>query len=142
MAKSLQAVSAYARMWPREMFDHVDPRAPRKNTPLAKGVEFLDQAGVYVLYRDDIPYYIGKADWLRKRLWWHALKPDARYYNFWNFFSAFVVLDATQRDEVEGILISAMPTANSAQPRLPRERLPKEVIAMIGKIRKTRANPE
>ena len=100
------------------------------------------QPGVYVLYRDDVPYYVGKADWLRKRLWWHALKPDARYYNFWNFFSAFVVLDATQRNEVEGILISAMPTANSAQPKLPKEKLPKEVIAMVGKIRKNRANPE
>jgi hypothetical protein len=141
MPKTSKAVSAYARMWPREMFDHLDPDGPRKNTPLAKSVEFLDQPGVYILYRDDVPYYIGKADRLRKRLWQHAQKPDARYYNFWNFFSAFVVLDTTRRTEVEGILISAMPTANSAQPKLPRERLPKEAIGMIRKIRKGRANP-
>ncbi|HEY5329552.1 MAG TPA: GIY-YIG nuclease family protein [Acidobacteriaceae bacterium] len=142
MAKILKAVSGYARMWPREMFDHLDPDGIRKSTTLAKSVEFLNEPGVYVLYRDDVPYYVGKADKLRRRLWAHAMKPEARYYNFWNFFSAFVVLNAAQRDEVEGILISAMPTANSAQPKLPKEKLPKEVIAMVRKIRKDRANPD
>jgi len=142
MAKLMKAVSAYARMWPREMFDHLDPDGARKSSTLAKSVEFLDQPGVYVLYRDDVPYYIGQAEKLRRRLWLHAMKPEARHYNFCNFFSAFVVLNAAQRDEVEGILISAMPTANSAQPRLPKERFPKEVIAMVRKIRKDHANPE
>jgi hypothetical protein len=68
-------------------------------------------------------------------------EPDTRYYYFWNFFSAFVVLDRAKRDEVEGILISAMPTANSARPKLPKEKLPKEVIEMVRKIRRDRANP-
>jgi len=69
------------------------------------------------------------------------MKPEARYINFWNFFSAFVVSDPDQRNEVEGILISAMPTANSAQPKLPKEKLPHEVIKMVRKIRNDRANP-
>jgi hypothetical protein len=141
MAKIPKAVSAYARMWPREMFDHLDPDGMRKSTTLAKSVDFLNQPGVYILYRDDVPYYVGKADRLRRRLWAHAMKPEARYYNFWNFFSAFVVADSDQRNEVEGILISAMPTANSAQPKLPKEKLPHEVIKMVRKIRNDRANP-
>ena len=69
------------------------------------------------------------------------MRPEARYYNFWNFFSAFVVLDAADRDEIEGILISAMPTANSSEPRFTKQRFPKEVVAMVRKLRKERANP-
>jgi hypothetical protein len=69
-------------MWPREMFDHLDPDGTRKNTTLAKSVVFLNRPGVYILYRDDVPYYVGKAERLRRRLWAHAMKPEARYYNF------------------------------------------------------------
>jgi hypothetical protein len=39
-------------------------------------------------------------------------------YNFWTHFSAFVVEDVAHRNELEGILIAAMPTANSATPDL------------------------
>lgn len=140
-AKVSKAVTAYARMWPREIFDHIAVAGVRKNKPLEKSIDFLRQPGVYVLYRDDVPYYVGQAHKLSARLRGHAMRPEARYYNFWNFFSAFVVLEAAQRNEVESILISAMPTANSAQPKLPKEKLPKEVIAMVRKIRKDRANP-
>jgi hypothetical protein len=128
-------------MWPREIFDHVPEDDAGRNKPLAKSIEFLNEPGVYVLYREDVPYYVGQADRLRRRLWSHAMKPEGRYYNFWNFFSAFVVIDATDRNEIEGILIAAMPTANSAQPRLTREKFPKEVIAMVRKLRRDRATP-
>jgi hypothetical protein len=141
IVKVSRAVIAYARMWPREVFDHIAGFGERKNKPLVKSIDFLRLPGVYVLYRDDVPYYVGKAQKLRSRLWEHAMKPTTRYYNFWNFFSAFVVVDAAKRNEVEGILISAMPTANSAQPKLPKEKLPKEVIDMVRKIRRDRANP-
>jgi hypothetical protein len=140
-AKASNAVSAYARMWPREIFDHIDEDGKTKKSTLARSLEFLRQSGVYILYRDDVPYYVGQAVRLRGRLMDHAMNPTTRYYNFWNFFSAFVVLDPDKRNEVEGILISAMPTANSAQPRLTKERLPKEVINMVRKIRRDRANP-
>jgi hypothetical protein len=84
---------------------------------LAKQLQFLNEPGVYVLYRDDNPYYIGQAARLRKRLWRWAKNPQSRYYQFWNFFSAFVVEDLALRDELEGILIACMPTANSMRPR-------------------------
>jgi len=141
VVKGSKAVSQYARMWPREIFDHVAEDGAGRNKPLAKSIEFLDEPGVYVLYRDDVPYYVGQADRLRRRLWNHAVRPEARYYNFWNFFSAFVMLQATDRDEIEGILIAAMPTANSAEPKFPKQRFPKELVAMVRKIRKDRANP-
>ncbi len=51
-----KAVSQYARMWPREVFDHVPEEGTSKNKPLAKSIEFLNEPGVYVLYRDDVPY--------------------------------------------------------------------------------------
>jgi hypothetical protein len=69
------------------------------------------------------------------------MKPDARRYNFWNFFSAFVVLESGYRNEIEAILIAAMPTANSARPRLPKTKFPPEVIQMVRSIRKQQANP-
>ena len=139
--KASNAVSAYARMWPREIFDYIDEDGKTKKSTLARSLEFLRKPGVYILYRDDVPYYVGKAVRLKGRLLDHATNPTTRYYNFWNFFSAFVVLDPDRRNEVEGILISAMPTANSAQPKLTKEKLPKEVINMVRKIRRDRANP-
>jgi len=109
---------------------------------LFRELNILEQPGVYVLYRDDVPYYIGQASKLRRRLYRHAYMPKSRYFNFWNFFSAFVITDANRRNEIEGILIAAMPTANSLEPKLSREQLPKEVISLIRNIRRSQANPE
>src|SRR5690348_2275021 len=97
----------YARMWPREIFD--------RGRSFVHTLDILEKPGVYVLYRDDIPYYVGQATKLRTRLWAHANVPGARYHNFWNFFSVFVADDARRRNEIEAILIAAMPTANSAK---------------------------
>jgi len=131
MAKrSRYIVNAYARVWPRDVFDI---KAAGK---LAKDVrEALGDPGVYVLYRDDEPYYVGKTSRaLFDRLWNHANQPADRYYNFWNFFSVFTVAGKKHRDEVEGILIAAMPTANSASPRFRRIELP----ARVGRLLKRR----
>ena len=117
-------------MWPREVFD--------RELTLVRGLAILSKPGVYVLYRDDVPYYIGQAKNLQKRLCWHATTPGGRYFNFWNFFSVFVAEDKSHRSEIEGILIAAMPTANSAKPRLQRERLPAEVSQMMRDIRRGR----
>ena len=78
---------------------------------------------------------------MRNRLWQHAWNPRSRHYHLWNFFSFFVVEDPDQRDEIEGILIAAMPTANSARPKLPREQLPEEITTMLREIRRFQANP-
>jgi hypothetical protein len=120
--KKNKPVALYARMWPRELFD-----GKNGNQVLVKGLKILSMPGVYVLYHDRIPYYVGKAAVLRKRLWPHANRPGSKYYNFWNFFSVFVVEDPTLRGQLEGFLIAAMPTANGARPRIQRAQLPLDV---------------
>ena len=128
-------VSSYARVWPREVFEKFPPVSGNgRQKIMAKALSFLNGAGVYILYRDDQPYYIGQATRLRSRLWGHAIKADGRYYHFWNFFSAFAVENRKLRNELEGILIAAMPTANSAKPKLQREKMPKEVRELLRDI--------
>jgi hypothetical protein len=119
-----EIVKGYAKMWPRVVFDLKTPdeaQAP------------LQVPGVYVLYRDEMPYYVGKT---AKRLWRrirsHAIRPRGRYYNFWNYFSAFVV-PVEHLDEIEGVLIASMPTKNAVIKRIDRIHIPP---AIAGKIRK------
>src|ERR1035437_4245742 len=124
-------VEKYARLWPSEIFDYVTSKPGKRLEYLAKSLPVLRQPGVYVLYRDDVPYYVGKAsNWLWHRLHVHARKPGGRYNNFWNHFSVFVIHDPGQRDAVESILIAAFPTANSAKPKIDREPMPKVAIEM------------
>jgi len=117
----------FFRMWPRALFH------------MKEGKTFLDEhlshAGVYVLYRNDLPYYVGKTSKrLARRIKQHALKPNTRYYNFWNYFSAFQIDDEHERSRIEAILISAMPTANSAKPKLERRRLDREAARMLNTL--------
>jgi GIY-YIG catalytic domain len=140
MGSKNQRVAGYVRMWPREVFDRIDANGSRRQA-LVESLQLFDKPGVYVLYRDDVPYYVGQATRLRRRIRKHAGQPGSRYYNFWNFFSAFVIEDRSTRDEIEGVLIAAMPTANGAKPRLPKEKLPKSVIDMMREIRRNCANP-
>jgi predicted GIY-YIG superfamily endonuclease len=121
----------YARMWPREIFDI---KAKNSNKLLAATLKFLQQTGVYILYRDEHPYYVGQADKLVRRLREHAVNPKTRYYNFWTHFSAFAVPDTKGRDKLEAILIAAMPTVNSAKPRLIKQ-MPREVTKLLKQIR-------
>ena len=125
--KSDWKVKQFFRMWPRALFHMKDGK-----DVLA---ENMQQPGVYVLYRDDEPYYIGKTSKpLLKRLSTHALKPNARRYNFWNYFSAFEITNATHRDEVEAILISAMPTANSSRPKFDRKQLDRRAARLLNNV--------
>lgn len=133
-------VASYARMWPREVCDRNVSKQGKKQ-PLAATLDILNEPGIYILYRDGMPYYIGKATQLRQRILRHACDPKARHYHLWNFFSFFIVKDAAWRDEIEGILIAAMPTANSARPKLPREKLDKTIATMLREIRQLHANP-
>ena len=150
MATKNQILGQYARMWPREVFYRIIPKEKHGKSTTGKrpprlmfrSIELLKESGVYVLYRDGIPYYIGQAKKLRGRLWQHACAPDSRYYNFWNHFSAFVVKEPNHRNEIEAILVAAMPTANSAKPRIQKESLPVGVRKMIREIGTTRANPK
>lgn len=142
----------YARMWPRDVFYRRLDLARRSNVRTEKAhpgrpapllfrtIELLAKPGVYILYRGDVPYYVGQAKKLRSRLWRHACVPDGRYFNHWNFFSAFVTEDRDHRNQVESILIAAMPTANSMKP-LKKTALPREVIKMVRQIQHAQANP-
>ncbi|HEX4425736.1 MAG TPA: GIY-YIG nuclease family protein [Terriglobales bacterium] len=95
----------------------------------------LKNPGVYVLYRDDLPYYIGKTGKpLLRRLSTHALKPNSPRYNFWNYFSAFEINDSDHRDEIEAILISAMPTANSSRPKFVRKKLDRGAAKLLNNV--------
>ena len=115
-------------MWPRIVFDF-DGEATVK--------ECLSEPGVYVLFRDDVPYYVGKTHiTLFRRIRVHATRTRDRYYHFWNYFSAFIVPNAKHRDEIEGVLIASMPTANGANPKIKRIRLPLNVNNLMHKIRK------
>ncbi len=129
-------VKKYVRMWPREIFDRVEIIGKGKQRFLG---DELKQPGVYVLYRDDEPYYVGQAENMRGRVSKHATDPTSRLYLFWNYFSAFVVENPDLRSEIEGILIAAMPTANGANPKLPKETMPKPVRNLLREIRLVRA---
>ncbi len=136
-ARTTKLVSGYVKMWPREVFDI---RIGKKQL-LPEIRTKLDKPGVYILYRDDQPYYVGKTRRpLFYRIWAHGNAYRDKYYNFWNFFSAFVVPDTKHLSEIEGILIASMPTANSAIPSISRVTLPKSVVRILGERRKINAH--
>lgn len=126
--KSDWKTKQFFRMWPRALFHMKEGKDILKTS--------LGEPGVYILYRNDEPYYIGKTSKpLIKRLKSHALKPNARRYNFWNYFSAFEIKDSSHRDEVEAILISAMPTAaNGARPKIPRMPLDRDAAKLLNNV--------
>ena|ERR1019366_4591541 len=140
----------FARMWPREVFYRRLPKAkpvagskkspPGRSRWLYKTFDQLAQSGVYVLYRDDVPYYVGQATMLRSRLAAHARVPQSRYFHHWNYFSAFFV-DKKDLDSIEAILIAAMPTANGRKP-LKKDAFPRELTEMVNEIHFAKANPQ
>jgi hypothetical protein len=132
-------VEKFISMWPREVWDITEPG--EKTLFLKKEVAALQKPGVYVLYRDEVPYYIGQARVLYRRLHDHANKSTDRYFNFWNFFSAFVVSQEKYIADIEKILIAAMPTANSSMPRMDPVKMPKFVGERIRDIRRHEADP-
>jgi hypothetical protein len=131
--KATAMVSGYARMWPRAVFyTKALNQQTGRDRNLGKELAFLQRGGVYVLYRDDTPYYIGKAGKLRRRLHMWATKPSSPHFHFWNYFSAFAVNNAQKRNELEGVLIAALPSAaNSAKPKLKSAGLPREVKDLL-----------
>jgi GIY-YIG catalytic domain len=131
-------IEGFISMWPREACD-ITPEG--ESRLFMHGVPELQGPGVYVLYRDDQPHYIGQAKVIRQRLHAHANQTTDRYYNFWNLFSVFLVKDEKYLDEVETILIASMPTANSATPKLRKIPMPPSLTSQIRLIRKHQADP-
>jgi hypothetical protein len=131
MAKAKpRIVTGYVKMWPRAVFDMKE-----KNQHPVEVKDLLQASGVYVLYRDDLPHYVGKATRLWRRLRAHAIRPRDRYYHFWNYFSAFVVPDPQHVDEIEGLLIASMPTENSAVRKIKRVHLPAAIAKKLHALR-------
>jgi len=129
MTKSI--VTGYAQTWPREVVD-----IHKKIDLLIKRLRLLRGTGVYVLYRDDHPYYVGQTTGsLFERLHDHANKTTDKWYHLWNYFSAFEVPKG-HLDEVEAILIAAMPTANGANPRISPIALPREIRRILAERRR------
>ena len=88
---------------------------------------------LHVLFAGAIACGVGQAARLLSRLWSHANQPASRYYNFWNYFSAFAVANVTVRSQLEGVLIAAMPTANGAKPKIRKAQLPLDVRKYLHK---------
>jgi len=130
-------VNRFIKMWPRAIFDTPTTK-PGKRQSIAKTLTVLDQPGVYILYRDDQPFYVGQAKGkLRSRLRAHANNVGSSKNYFWNYFSAFLVKDPNHINEVEAILISAMPSVvtNSSKPKLSREKMDSETREVIRQMR-------
>jgi len=120
-------------MWPRTIFDLME-----NGKLMVNAVPALQQTGVYILYRDDHPYYIGNSKRpLIFRLHDHANKSTDRYFALWNYFSVFLV-DKAHIDAVEGFLIAAFPTANSATPRIKQVTLPPKIRERLRRERQSR----
>jgi hypothetical protein len=132
--RTVKLVDGYVQKWPREIFERVEDEKPRKPL-IAKSLDMLNTSGVYVLYNNNEPCYVGKATNIRRRLNAHANAVNSRLYRGWNCFSAFFVRDTKQMAEVEGILIAAMPTANGARPRLPKHKVPLPVRRIMKSLR-------
>jgi hypothetical protein len=120
-------VAAYFKMCPRTALDL------REGNKLAWDVwDIFQEPGVYVLYRDDQPFYVGSSKkCVADRIYDHANQPQDTYYNFWNYFSVFLVPEARHIAEVEGILIAAFPTENASKPKFKRLTLPSRLTKLI-----------
>lgn len=129
-------VSKFIRMLPRAIF--YEPETEGQKGTIARKMSELKEPGVYVLYRDDVPFYVGNAEELFTRLWAHANGVSSTRSYFWNYFSAFIVKDRRNIAEVEAILISAMPSVitNAARPKLQKMRKGISTIKLMRKMRK------
>lgn len=108
---------------------------------IASKIKELRKPGVYILYRDDVPFYVGKTEGeLFGRLWKHAIGVAGSRSYFWNYFSAFIVKDSRHIAEVEAILISAMPSVitNSSKPKLQKVPTGKSIRKLTRILRKSR----
>ena len=88
-------VRKFIRMWPRAIFTTPpELKGGRGKRPsIARTIQALDLPGVYILYRDDVPFYVGQTKGkLRSRLRAHANGVGSLRGYFWNYFSAFLVV--------------------------------------------------
>jgi hypothetical protein len=132
-------VKRFIRMWPRAIFNTTVKVEGHlgKHPTIASTIKALKKPGVYILYRDDVPFYVGQAKKLRSRLRAHARGVVSSKTYFWNYFSAFVVENPNHINEVEAILISAMPSVitNSSKPKLKMEPIGEPTRSLMRDLR-------
>jgi hypothetical protein len=87
--------AGYARMWSPELVT-----CKHEKRAVVRELEILSQPGVYVLSRDDVPYYVRKVTTLRRCLWSDANPLISKNYNFWNYFSMFAIEDIAIRNQL------------------------------------------
>ena len=130
-APSSTLLEGYTEIWPREALEVKELREEVK--------EKLSCPGVYVLYRYDTPYYVGRAENLWHRLHSHAMRSPSPRHHFWNFFAALAV-PRDHIDEAEAMLIATLPTAvNNAKPKIDPIKLSLGARRVLRKIRLRRA---
>jgi hypothetical protein len=124
-------LEGYTGIWPREALEVEELRKEVKGK--------LGGSGVYVLYRYNIPYYVGRAVNLWHRLHQHAMRSPSPRHHFWNFFSAFAV-PKEHIDKLEAMLIATLPTAaNNAKPKIDPIELSPAARRVLKEIRLRRA---
>ena len=121
-------IEGFAEFWPREVFDLREG----KHGLLKDELINFKGPGVYILYREDEPYYIGKSkNNVSSRLHSHANKLGGRYSRHWNYFSVFMI-PVDKVLDLEGILIAAIPkAANSAKTKMKKIPLSTKVKRLL-----------
>jgi hypothetical protein len=124
-------ITAYIRMWPREVYNIKDGNKHLESVRQ----ELRQKPGIYILYQNGQPYYVGQAKNLWYRIRNHAINQNAKHYHLWTHFSAFVLSDIQHINELEGLVIAAfgMTTANSSRMRMKRILLPKDAAKRLAK---------
>src|SRR5688500_15369894 len=124
-------VQAYIRMWPRRVYNI---KTGNKHFESVRQV-LRQKPGIYILYRDGMPYYIGQAINLWRRIRNHAINQNSKHFHLWTHFSAFILSDTDHIDELEGLIIAAfgMGISNSSRRRMKRILLPKDVARELAK---------
>jgi hypothetical protein len=115
-------IAAYIQMGPRAVYTIKDGNRPLESVRK----ELRQKPGIYILYQNEKPYYVGQAKNLWIRLRTHALNQNAKHYHHWTHFSAFSLADVQHINELEGLIIAAFgtETANGSRRRKKRGLLP------------------
>jgi len=129
-------IKAFIRLWPREVYDM---KSNGKNIESVKN-ELFGKPGIYVLYRDEKPYYVGQAVNLWKRIKRHAVNQNSKQFHGWTKFSAFILEDKKYMNELEGLILSVLEneTANGAKQKITKIPLPADARKALAKLKTIR----
>ena len=119
----MKLIKEYALMWPRKLYSLREGNDTIKSFRDA----LKDKPGIYVLYKGEEVFYIGKAigknnkkGCLFKRIQNHALQYNDKYSHSWDHFSAFVVTEEARPlvNELEGLIQFTCPRSRNVSRRL------------------------